>query len=269
MRNLEVKVIKFCSLFSGSDGNCQFISSGHTSILVDAGLSGVKVQNEMKKLGLEPSQLDGIFVTHEHIDHIQGVGVLSRRFDIPVYATEKTWLAMESKVGKIKEKNCKLIAADQDYCLQDLLIQPFHISHDASEPLGFNVLNDKKKISLLTDTGCVNDYIVSKMRGCHIVLIESNHDEELLKVGPYPWSLKQRIMSEWGHLSNDNAAEFLKVLLNGGEHVFLGHLSRENNFPELAYKTVTYSLSEHQSLWEQNVTVHMTHRDRASTILEI
>lgn len=262
--------MKFCSLFSGSSGNCNYIGTNTTNILVDAGLSGIRIQNEIKKINVDPSNIDGIFVTHEHIDHIQGVGVLSRRFDIPVFASSDTWKAMYTKIGKICEKNIKIIKSDTSVNIKDLCITPFNISHDAVEPFGFNITDGIKKISLLTDTGCTNDYIRDKIFGFDLLLLESNHDVELLKVGSYPWQLKRRIMSEIGHLSNENAGYFLlDVLKKGGEYVFLGHLSKENNFPELAEKTVINILTENNIKINQDVILNMTFRDKCSLLQEI
>ncbi len=262
--------MKFCSLFSGSSGNCNYIGTDNTGLLVDVGLSGIRVQNEMKKININPIDIDGIIVTHEHIDHVQGVGVFSRRFDTPVYASMKTWEAMACKVGKIKEGNIRFLEADKELLIKDLAITPFNISHDAVEPFGFNITNGIKKISLLTDTGCTNDYIRGKIFGFDLLLLESNHDEELLKVGSYPWILKKRIMSEVGHLSNETAALFLlNVLKKGGEHVFLGHLSKENNFPELAQKTVENILLHNNIKIGSDVMINMTFRDRCTMIQEI
>lgn len=262
--------MKFCSLFSGSSGNCNYIGTDTTNLLVDVGLSGIRIQNELKKININPADIDGIIVTHEHIDHVQGVGVFSRRFDIPVYASEKTWAAMACKVGQIKEDNIRFLEADQELLIKDLTITPFNISHDAVEPFGFNISNGLKKISLLTDTGCTNDYIRSRIAGFDLLLLESNHDEELLKVGSYPWVLKKRIMSEIGHLSNETAAYFLlDVLKKGGEHVYLGHLSKENNFPELALKTVENILQKNNIKIGSDVVINMTYRDRSSMIQEI
>ncbi|HAE41451.1 MAG TPA: MBL fold metallo-hydrolase [Clostridiales bacterium] len=262
--------MRFCSLFSGSSGNCNYIGTDNTNLLVDIGLSGIRIQNELKKININPADIDGIIVTHEHIDHVQGVGVFSRRFDIPVYASVKTWGAMACKVGQIKEDNIRYLEADQELLIKDLTITPFNISHDAVEPFGFNISNGVKKISLLTDTGCTNDYIRSRIAGFDLLLLESNHDEELLKVGSYPWVLKKRIMSEFGHLSNETAAFFLLVVLKkGGEHVFLGHLSKENNFPELAQKTVENILQKNNIKVGCDVMINMTFRDRSSRMQEI
>lgn len=259
--------MRFCSLFSGSSGNCNYIGTENTSILVDAGLSGKRIQGEMAKIEADPKAIDGIFVTHEHSDHIQGVGVLSRRFDLPVYASKSTWDAMISKLGKIKEENIRYIEADKAVNIKDLSITPFNISHDAVEPFGFNITDGRKKISLLTDTGCINNYIKDRVLDFDLMLLETNHDVELLKVGSYPWSLKRRVMGEYGHLSNETAGEFLIDVMRGeGECVYLGHLSQENNFPELAKRTVSNILLENKIELNREIILEMTHRDRCSSI---
>jgi phosphoribosyl 1,2-cyclic phosphodiesterase len=262
--------MKFCSLFSGSSGNCTYIGANEAHILIDAGLSGIKIQKEMKKIGIDPCNIDAIFVTHEHTDHVQGVGILSRRFNIPVYASGKTWQAMESKLGKIAEENIKIIDSEKPSYIKDLSITPFNISHDAVEPFGFNISDGLKKISMLTDTGCTNDYIKERIANFDLLLLETNHDVELLKVGSYPWSLKRRVLSEVGHLSNENAGFFLiDVLKRQGEKVFLGHLSQENNFPELAFKTVANILEENNIVLGEEVSVNMTYRDRCGLLQEV
>lgn len=259
--------MKFCSLFSGSSGNCNYIATENTSILIDAGFSGKKIQGEMLKIEADPKMIEGIFVTHEHSDHIQSVGILSRRFDVPIYASKKTWDAMICKLGKVKEENIRYIEADKALNIKDLSITPFNICHDAVEPFGFNVTDGKKKISLLTDTGCINDYIKERVAGFDLLLLETNHDVELLKVGSYPWSLKRRVMGDYGHLSNETAGEFLKDVMKGeGESVYLGHLSRENNFPELAKRTVSNILIENKVEITKEIFLEMTHRDRCSAI---
>lgn len=260
--------LKFCSLYSGSSGNCQFIKSEKTTILVDAGLSGKKIQQEMINLGEDPKKIDAIFITHEHIDHIQGAGILSRRFDIPIYANEKTWNAMSSIIGDIKPHNVKTITEDAE--VGDLFIQSFDISHDAANPVGYNIYYKDKKISMVTDTGCINQNIINSIKDADLLLIESNHDEDMVLIGPYPWSLKRRVLGEFGHMSNDTAGELItKVIKRGTEIVLLGHLSKENNFPQLAYKTVENILKVNGIDVNPGVCLDMTYRDRSSNAYEI
>lgn len=260
--------LKFCSLYSGSSGNCQFIKTQNTTILVDAGLSGKKIQNGIANIGEDPKNVDAIFITHEHMDHIQGAGILSRRLDIPVYANEKTWEAMSPIIGDVKSHNIKII--NETVEVGDLTLQVFDISHDAVNPVGYNIYYKNKKISLVTDTGCINDNIINCIKDSELLLIESNHDEDMVLIGPYPWPLKRRVLGEFGHMSNDTAGNLVsKVIKKGREIVLLGHLSKENNFPELAYKTVENILKENGIDVNPGVNLDMTYRDRSSKVYEI
>lgn len=260
--------MKFCSLYSGSSGNCQFIRAGNTKILIDAGLSGKKIQQAMECIGENPSEIQGIFITHEHIDHIQSAGILSRRFNIPIYANEKTWEAMQPSIGEIKSENIKIF----EDCVEigDFYVQAFDISHDAVNPVGYKIFNKTKKISLLTDTGCVTEAIKKHISDSDLLLIESNHDEDMVLVGSYPWPLKRRVLGDHGHMSNDSAGNLLaEILKKGSEIVLLGHLSKENNFPELAYKTVENILNENNIFIKDGLTLDMTYRDKPSKVYEL
>lgn len=230
--------MKFWSLYSGSSGNSLFIEDKDTSILIDAGLSGKNIISAMDSVGEEINKVKGIFVTHEHLDHIKGVGILSRKFNIPIYANEKTWIAMEKCVGKIKEENIKII--DKEISLGDLHIKAFNVPHDAAKCYGYTVENrDGKKLSTVTDMGVFTKEIKENIEESNIVLIEANHDVEMLKFGPYPYDLKRRVLSEIGHLSNNDCGKAIINIMNDKQKkIILGHLSGTNNVPELAYKTV-------------------------------
>lgn len=260
--------IKFCSIFSGSSGNCQFIKTEKTSILVDAGLSGKKIQQGIINIGEDPKEIDAIFITHEHIDHVQGAGILSRRFDIPIYANEETWEAMKSIIGEVKAHNIKVITDNVE--IGDLFVQAFDIFHDSAKPVGYNIYYKNKKLSLVTDTGSINDNIVNSIKNSDLLLVESNHDEDMVLIGPYPWPLKRRVLGELGHMSNDVAGKLIaKVIKKGTEIVLLGHLSKENNFPQLAYKTVENILTESGIEVNPGVCLNMTYRDRPSLVYEL
>lgn len=260
--------MKFCSLYSGSSGNCQFISAGDTRILVDAGLSGKKIQEAIINIGENPADIKGIFITHEHIDHIQGAGILSRRFNIPIYANEETWTAMQPSIGEVKPEN--MIIFEENIEVGELYIQAFDVSHDAAKPVGYKIFNKNKKISLLTDTGCVTDAMKQNIMNSDLLLIESNHDEDMVLIGSYPWPLKRRVLGEYGHMSNDLAGNLLsEILKRGNEIVLLGHLSKENNFPELAYKTVENILKEKNISIDEGITLNMTYRDKSTKVYEI
>ncbi len=260
--------MKFCSLYSGSSGNSQFIQAGNTKILVDAGLSGKRIQQAIEGIGEKLNEIQGIFITHEHSDHIHGVGVLSRRFNIPIYANEKTWIAMQPLLGEIKSENIRIIEGGVE--IGELFIQAFDISHDAVNPVGYKIFNKNKKISLLTDTGCVNDDIKKHIEDSDLLLIESNHDEDMVLLGSYPWPLKRRVLGEFGHMSNSLAGTLLsEVLKKGTEIVLLAHLSKENNFPQLAYKTVENILNENNIYIKDGLVLDMTYRDKSTKLYEI
>ena len=268
MHIITEEKLKFCSLYSGSEGNCQFIRENNTKILIDAGLSGKKIQDAIKYIDESPENIKGILVTHEHADHIQGVGVLSRRYNIPIYANEKTWQAMEAQLGKIASEN--IMVFDSPFEIDDLHIEPFNISHDSVAPVGFKVFNNSKKITVLTDTGCVTEEIKSNLLNSDLILIEANHDEDMVMIGSYTWPLKQRILSDVGHMSNTLSGNVLtEILSKGTEAVLLGHLSKENNFIELAYKTVENILLENKIPLNNGISLDMTYRDKPSKVFNV
>lgn len=231
--------MEFCTIASGSGGNCTYIGTDYTKILIDAGISGKKIEEGLANLSLTGDRIDALFITHEHTDHIKGAGILSRRFDIPVFATEDTWTAMEKELGHIAPGNRRIVYRDEVCAINDLCVKPFRIPHDAADPVGYSVFTERKKITLATDIGHVTDTIRENIEESDLLLLEANHDVEMLKRGSYPRALKQRILGEKGHLSNHTAGELLAEIMTGRmKYVFLGHLSEENNNPHLAYETV-------------------------------
>ena len=259
--------IEFCSLSSGSSGNCQYVGTDRTKILIDGGFSGKRIEGLLSSIDVCPTTIDYILVTHEHIDHVKGVGILSRRYDIPILANEKTWLGMENIIGKIKDKNRKMIESDRDFELMDLGIRPFRIFHDAAEPVGYCIFYKNIKISIITDTGWVNDDMKKKIKGSSLYLMESNHDIKMLEEGNYPWFLKKRVLSKKGHLSNIDAGLTLSEVLSGkGEVVLLGHLSKENNIPSLAHKTVGECIRNYGIDVNRDIDLDLTYRDRPTKI---
>lgn len=259
--------IKFCSLSSGSSGNCQYIETENTKILIDAGFSGKRIETLLSSIGVNPATLDAIFVTHEHIDHSMGVGVLSRRYDLPIYANENTWTGMEPIIKKVKEKNTKAFITEENLHIKDLTIYPFHVSHDALEPVGYVIFYKNVKLSIVTDTGWVNDNMKNKIKNSNLYFMESNHDTQMLRDGSYPWSLKQRIMSNKGHLSNHDAGNILGDVLSGNnEIVLLAHLSADNNIPRLAYDTVRMSILEQGLDVDNDIRLGMSFRDKTTCI---
>ena len=235
--------VKFCPIASGSDGNSVYIGSDDTHILIDAGLSGKRINEGLENAaGISCDKLDGIFITHEHTDHIKGAGVVSRRYGTPLYATKKTWEHIDRRnlIGAVPENKKNIIQSGEKFSLKSIIIEAFDIPHDAAQPVGYSVYLEDKKITVATDIGCVTDSMREKIFGSDIILLESNHDLEMLKNGSYPAVLKKRIMSDKGHLSNRGAGELLAdIICPKLKYVFLGHLSAENNMPLIAMETVT------------------------------
>ncbi len=231
-----------CILASGSKGNAIFVSSGSTSILIDAGLSGIEIERRLKSRGLSPKDLDAILVSHEHTDHIQGVGVLSRRFNLPVYMNSKTEGIAFPQIGKVR--NVKNFACGSTFRIGDLAIHPFSISHDAEDPAGFTVNRNGATIGIATDLGIATAMVKEHLKGCGLLILEANHDEEMLINGPYPWSVKQRVKSRTGHLSNAASKTLLSEIQHDRlKHVILAHLSETNNTPQKALNEVGQALT--------------------------
>jgi phosphoribosyl 1,2-cyclic phosphodiesterase len=229
--------ISFQTLASGSKGNAIVVSSMRTRILIDVGLSGKELQRRMHQAGMSTSDLHGVVVTHEHQDHVRGVGVLSRRYDLPVYLTRGTLESLPQQVGALAQ--AQLFRDGHSFNIGDLHITPFAISHDANDPVGLIIESDGCKLGICTDLGVATQLVRKKLEGCHGLVLEANHDVDLLLSGPYPWHLKQRIRSRHGHLSNIDSCELLNSLLHDGlQVVVLAHLSETNNRPELVLESV-------------------------------
>ena len=261
----------FCSLYSGSSGNSMFITSDRAKILIDAGLPGKKIDEALKAIDEETKNIDGIFITHEHSDHIKGVGVISRKYDIPIYANADTWSAMEGSLGKIKEHNIKVIDKRSVTEIGDLNIKAFNIPHDASGPMGYTVSDGKKNISVATDFGTFTREIYDNVKDSEVILLESNHDVNMLKFGPYPYQLKRRILSEIGHLSNDDCGNAIVELVKCGNNkkIILGHLSNTNNQPDLAYATVLDVLNDNGIKNNEDIILTMANRHNPSCYIKI
>ena len=232
-------MFNFCSLYSGSSGNSLFVESENTKLLVDAGVSSKKIETALANLKIDPSSINGILITHEHSDHVQGLGTFAKKFNLPVYVNQKTLDAMPNQKDKISEKNIKIIKNEEKFEIGDLKIKPFSIPHDAANPCGFNIIHDNKKISIATDIGHMTNGIIKNLEDSIFIMLEANYDPEVLKFSKYPYILKSRIAGPTGHLPNEMAGKTIAHLLNSGlQQAILGHLSKESNFPELAYKTV-------------------------------
>lgn len=233
--------MRFCSIASGSSGNCIYVGSDCAHVLVDVGISGKRVEQGLNTLELTGRDIDGILITHEHSDHIKGLGVLARKYGIPVYTTGGTAdaLVRSGCLGKLPDDIFREIREDEPFTIKDLTINPFTIPHDAAQPVGYRLECGNHSVGIATDLGKYNDYIVEHLLELDALLLEANHDIRMLQVGKYPYYLKQRILGDRGHLSNENAGRLLCRLLNDHmKAVFLGHLSQENNYEKLAYETV-------------------------------
>lgn len=265
--------MRLCSIASGSSGNCIYVGSEATHLLVDVGISGKKTEAGLNSLGLKPSDLDGILITHEHADHINGLGVLSRKYGIPIYATPGTIEAILtcSNVGKIDEGLFREVKADTKIIIKDLGVNPMRISHDAAEPVAYRISYGSKKVGICTDLGIYNDYTVECLKGMDAVLLEANHDVNMLQVGPYPYYLKQRILGDRGHLSNENSGRLLSRILHDKlQAIILGHLSKENNLPELAYEAVRMEITMGDNPYKANdFRMMVANRSEVSPVIDI
>jgi len=257
-------MLKFCSLYSGSSGNSLYIENNDTKILIDAGVSGKKIVDALASLNVDINDIQAILVTHEHSDHTLSLPVLSKKYDIPVYANEKTWSVLPNE----KIKNQKTFNVNEPFLIGNLKIEPFPIPHDAICPCGFNIYSSNQKISIATDIGHITPEIVENLKKSTFLLLEANYEPEMLHSSSYPYHLKKRILSDNGHLSNEMAGKLITKLSNHGlKHVMLGHLSKENNFPELAYQTVLNELHS-KNINLNNLQVSVANRNEPSQLLK-
>lgn len=262
----------FCSLYSGSSGNSILVGSDTTKILVDVGVPGKKITDALDRIKQNPKEIKGIFITHEHSDHIKGVGIISRKFDIPIYANEATWNAVLSKIGKIKESNIKIIGKRSLTQIDDLQIQAFNTPHDAIAAMGYTITDSiGNKASIVTDIGTFTEEIRRNIKDSDIILLEANHDEEMVKFGPYPYDLKRRVLSEVGHLCNEDCAAAIVGVMEDGKfrRVVLGHLSTTNNVPELAYRAVINILDDNGLDYREDLKLTIAKRHEPSNYIEI
>lgn len=263
--------LSFCSLASGSSGNCQFIESENTRLLVDAGMSGKYIKLSLETINVKIESIDGILLTHEHADHISGLGVLMRKFKIPAYITYKTWEAVSSKIGEVSADLLHLYETIDDIVIGDIRVKGTKITHDAVDPLCYTFTHDDCKIGIATDLGAITDDVIEQFKDCDLLMIESNHDIEMLKVGPYPMYLKRRILSELGHLSNEDAGYIAKEIVRYGtaKNILLAHLSKDNNFPDLAFETVRGILEADDIIVGTDVNLDLTYRDKVGKLYRI
>lgn len=262
-------MLKFCSLYSGSTGNSLLVKNDNTCILVDAGVSGIKIVEALNSISIDISEIDAILVTHEHTDHIKSIGTLSKKYNIPVFANKETWHAMPTEEKKVPLDCQKTFTIDNKFSIGSLEICAFSIPHDAANPCGFNIFGSNKKISIATDIGHITPSIFTNLQNSSFVLLESNYDPEVLKCSSYPYNLKRRIAGPNGHLPNKEAGDTISKLIDSGlKSVMLGHLSKENNFPELAHQTVLEELISN-SYTKNSVNLYVASRYEPSAFLDV
>lgn len=261
---------KVCVLSSGSCGNSVYIEAGETSVLVDSGLSGAKTEAALKDIGADPCKLDAVLVTHEHRDHTAGVGVLCRRYSLPMYATEATISRMKPVIGDISDCCVKTVNKHLEFEINDVKIRPFEIPHDAADPVGYSFCWGIKKITVATDIGHMNRILLSEISGSNLLVLESNHDRQMLLKGSYPWHLKKRILGRRGHLSNAEAGMALSKITGGDRfNVVLAHLSEQNNLPNLAYETVQNILEENGIRVERDISLNLAYRNKRTKVFYV
>ena len=265
--------MRFCSIASGSSGNCIYVGSDHTHLLVDTGISRKRIEEGLKKLEIKGEEIDGVLITHEHSDHIQGLGVLSRKYELPIYATKGTieGISGSTSLGKMPDGLFHTIRADEPFRLGDIEVKPFAISHDACEPTGYRFECGGRSAAVATDLGKYDEYTVSNLTGLDAVLLEANHDIHMLEVGGYPYYLKQRILGDKGHLSNELSGRLLCDILHDNlKHIILGHLSKENNYARLAYETVKLEVTLGDNDYKgEDLDMFVAGRDSVSDIIMV
>lgn len=265
--------MRLCSIASGSSGNCIYIGDETTHLLIDTGISRKRVEEGLSLLGVKGEEIDALLITHEHIDHVQGLGVFSRKYGVPVYGTGGTIEGIQdlTSLGKLPEGLFHEISADQRFQVGGMEICPFAISHDARGPCGYRIENGRKSVAVATDLGVYDEYTVENLKGLNAVVLEANHDIHMLEVGPYPYPLKRRVMGEKGHLSNEASGRLLCDILHDGlQQVVLGHLSKENNYPELAYETVKLEITMGDNPYKgEEIPVQVAKRDTVSEIIQL
>jgi phosphoribosyl 1,2-cyclic phosphodiesterase len=254
--------LNFRLLGSGSSGNATLVSDGDTHVLVDVGLSGRETARRLRECGVSPEEIAAIVVSHEHGDHCRGVAPFSKDLEIPVFITDAALGASGMSLPPGKHQR---IQTGVPFDVHGLAFTPFAVPHDAADPIGFCIENAGVKIAIVLDLGYISHLVVERLKDCHGVVLESNHDINMLKVGPYPWALKQRVMSRRGHLSNDHVAEYLASGFDGkARHFILAHLSKKNNLPELALLSAKRALEERSSLMISQSQLELAKADEVS-----
>lgn len=253
--------VKVCALRSGSSGNAIFVGNGSTRILIDAGVSLRDIEHALQEIGEDASQLTGVLVTHEHTDHARSVGALMRRHKVPLYVNGGTLQALRSTLGKVPEDLIRPFVSGVDFIVGDLSVAGYRTSHDAAESVAFKIDTEHGAVAVCTDLGWPEPVLLNHLSGSRIILVESNYDPVMLAAGSYPPPLKQRIAGDFGHLSNgDSAKAILHFLSRGTQRFILSHLSKENNYPELALQTVRDHLQAEGALIGRDLDVAVARR---------
>lgn len=259
--------MRYSILASGSTGNSCYIATDEIRLLVDVGLTTKRIEGLIREIGEDPTQLDGILITHEHADHIRGLSVLARRYKLPIYCNHATWQAIRKMVKDLDDSYVNIFQTGEQHQLGDLKVESFGISHDAAEPMGFVFTHNQKKLSFVTDLGYVSEKIKERIYNSDVLIMEANHDVEMLRMGRYPWNLKRRILGDSGHLSNEACADALiDVIGRSTRNVYLAHLSKENNMIDLANMTVRQILGEAGIDVDSQVKINDTHPEKPTAL---
>lgn len=265
--------MRFATIASGSSGNCTYIGTDNSHIIVDAGIACKRIGEGLGKLGIKPSELDGVFITHEHSDHIAGLRVFSKKYNVPIYGTKETLdvISRLDKKGEIDKELYHAVLPDERVMVGDFTVTAFSNSHDAVNPVGYRAEAQKKAVGVVTDLGVYSQYTISHLLGLDAVLLEANHDIKMLEAGPYPFALKRRIMGSKGHLSNEAAGQLLNELLHDGmKHILLGHISKENNYEELAYESVCCEVNMSENQYSaKDFPITVAKRDAMSEVINL
>lgn len=264
--------MQFATIASGSSGNCLYAANDDTHILIDAGISKKRIETGLSTFGVDGRDVDAVLITHEHSDHVQGIGVWSRKYHVPVYGTRGTLneLKRMKSLGAIDESLFHEVRPGESFMIRNITVHPFSIPHDARDPVSYHLEDGHRRIGTVTDLGYFDESIIHELLDCDLLYVEANHDLRMLETGPYPYELKRRIAGNYGHLCNEMAGQLIGQLLN--EHlqqVILGHLSKENNFPELALQAVQNELMRHFLVNENELNIRVAPRDTAMPVITI
>lgn len=259
-------MFKFCNLYSGSSGNCSFVETDNTKLLIDCGVSSKKVEEALNSVHVNISDINGILISHEHSDHIKGLATICKKYNLPIYANNSTFTNINQN---IPDDNKIRFKSNEKFEIGDIKIYPFSIPHDAAEPCGFNLYNSNKKLTIATDIGHIDNKILHNLDESDFLLLESNYEPNMLKCSRYPYLLKKRILGPNGHLSNEEAGLAITQLVRSGlKNIMLGHLSDQNNFPELAYQTVMTSIIS-KNVDVDKLKLQIADRYKPNNIIEV